>query len=137
MRLNTTLDGLDGAFCIADDILVYGEGDTYAEAEKNHDQRFTAFMDRCREKTIKLNPSKLQFKLKEINFTGNIVTDTGIRADPNKVKAITEMEPPANKSALLRFIGMANYLSTYCKNLSSTNTTIEPLRMLTSQHDGV
>ena len=132
MRLKTALEGLDGTFCIADDILVYGEGETYAEAEKNHDQRFTAFMDRCREKTIKLNPDKLQFKLREIKFMGNIVTDTGIRTDPDKVKAITEMEPPANKSALLRFIGMANYLSPYCKNLSST---IQPLRMLT--HDGV
>jgi len=132
LRLNTALEGLDGTFCIADDKLIYGEGDTYEEAEKNHDQRFTAFMDRCRQKTIKLNPDKLQFKLREIKFMGNIVTDTGIRADPDKVKAITEMEPPTNKSALLRFIGMANYLSPYCKNLSST---IQPLRMLT--HDGV
>jgi len=65
------------------------------------------------------NPDKLQFKLKEIKFMGNTVTDTGTRADPDKVKAITEMEPPANKSALLRFIRMANYLSSYCKNLSS------------------
>jgi len=132
MRLNTALEGLDGTFCIADDILVYGEGDTYEEAEKNHDQRFIAFMDRCHQKTIKLNPDKLQFKLREIKFMGNIVTDTGIRADPEKVMAITEMEAPTNKSALLRFIGMANYLSPYCKNLSST---IQPLRMLT--HDGV
>jgi len=68
MRLNTALEGLDGTFCIADAILVYGEGGTYAEAEKNHDQRFTAFMDRCCEKTIKLNPDELQFKLKEIKF---------------------------------------------------------------------
>jgi len=73
---------------------------------------------------------KLQFKLREIKFVGNIVTDKGIRADHDKVKAITEMETPSNKSALLRFIGMANYLSPYCKNLSST---IQPLRMLTRE----
>lgn len=84
-----------------------------------------------RQKTIKLNPDKLQFKLREIKFMGNIITDAGIRPDPDKVKAITELEVPPNKSALLRFIGMANYLSPYCSNLSST---IHPLRILT--HDG-
>jgi len=132
IRLNTALEGLDGTLCIADDILVYGEGDTYEEAEENHDQRFIALMDRCQQKTIKLNSDKLQFKLREIKFMGNIVTDKGIHADPDKVKAITEMETPSNKSALLRFIGMANYLSPYCKNLSST---IQPMQMLT--HDGI
>jgi len=53
-------------------------------------------MDRCRDKTIQLNPDKLQFKLREIKFMGNIVTDTSICADPDKVKATTEMEPPVN-----------------------------------------
>lgn len=132
MRLNTALEGLDGTFCIADDILIYGEGNTYEEAEENHDQRFIEFLERCRQKNVKLNPDKLQFKLREIKFMGNIITDTGIRADPEKIKAIVEMESPPNKAALLRFIGMANYLSPYCRNLSST---IQPLRMLT--HDGV
>jgi len=81
------LEGLDGTFCIADDILIYCKGDTYEEAEKNHGQRFTTFMDRCHQKTIELNPDKLQFKLREIKFMGNVVTDTGIHADPVKVKA--------------------------------------------------
>ena len=38
------------------------------------------------------------------------------------------MEKPRNKAAVLRFIGMCNYLSEYCPNLSSI---IKPLRMLT------
>jgi len=132
MRLNTALERLEGTTCIADDLLIYGEGDMFADAEKNHDEPFAASMERCRQKTIKLNPDKLQFKLREIKFMGNIITDTGIRPDPAKVKAITDLEVPHNKSALLRFIGMANYLSPYCQNLSSA---IQPLRMQTQ--DGV
>ena len=37
------------------------------------------------------------------------------------------MPIPTDKACLLRFIGMANYLSPYCKNLSAE---IQPLRML-------
>ena len=37
MRLSTAFEGLDGIVCIADDILVFGEGQDLAEAEKDHD----------------------------------------------------------------------------------------------------
>ena len=43
----------------------------------------------------------------------------GIVADPNKVKAITEMPIPNDSSAVRRFCGMINYLSRYLPNLSS------------------
>ena len=51
---------------------------------------------------------------------GNIITANWMKADPDKVTAITA---PKNKAALLRFLGMANYLSPYCSNLS---TVISP-----------
>lgn len=46
MRLTTALEGLEGIICIADDILVYGEGNDYKEAQKDHDRRFIALMER-------------------------------------------------------------------------------------------
>ncbi|XP_044182111.1 uncharacterized protein K02A2.6-like [Acropora millepora] len=128
MRLTTALEGLEGIICIADDVLVYGEGNDYMEAEKDHDRRFIALMERCHKLNIKLNATKLQFKLKELKFMGTIISDQGMKPDPDKVAAITQMQPPENKAALLRFIGMVNYLSPFCANLSSV---IQPLRMLT------
>ena len=76
IRLKTALEGLDGILCIAD-ILVFGEGNDYAEAERDHDRRFIALMERCHHKNIKLNPQKLQFMLKEVKFMGTILTDQG------------------------------------------------------------
>lgn len=130
MRLATALEGLEGIITVADDILVFGEGNTYEEAEKDHDRRFIALMECCTEKGIKLNIDKLQFKLKEVMFMGNIITDQGMKPDPGKLSAVTQMPPPSNKAGLMRFIGMANYLSPYCKNLSAV---IQPLRMLTHE----
>ena len=122
------LEGLEGIICITDDILVYGEGNNYQEAQKDHDRRFIALMERCHQKNIKLNAAKLQFKLRELKFMGTIISDRGMKPDPDKVGAITQMPPPENKPALLCFIGMINYLSPFCANLSSV---VQPLRMLT------
>ena len=128
MRLITALEGLEGIICSADDILAYGEGNE--EAEKDHDTRFIALMERCHKLNIKLNAAKLQFKLKELKFMGTIISDQGMKPDPEKIAAITQMQPPENNAALLRFIGMVNYLSPFCANLSSV---IQPLQMLTQE----
>ena len=58
MRLNSALEGLEGIICIADDILVFGEGTDFTEAEKDHDRRFVVLMERCLKKNIKLKPHK-------------------------------------------------------------------------------
>ena len=123
----TALEGLDGVLCIANNILVFGEDEDSHEAEKDNDRRFVALMERCSQKNVRLNPSKLQFKLKEVKFMGNIITHQGMQADTAKVSAITSMPAPRNKAGVQWFIGMANYLSPYCPNLS---TTIRPLNQL-------
>ena len=89
-------------------------------------------MERCDSRNIKLNPDKFRFKLKEVKFMGHIITDKGMKPDPDKIEAITNIPTPSNKPELLRLIGMLNYLSPFCQNLSST---IQPLRALTK--DGV
>lgn len=53
-----------------------------------------------------------------------------MKADPNKIAAITTMSTPRNRAGLQQFLGMANHLSPYCPNLS---TTIRPLTALTQK----
>ena len=53
-----------------------------------------------------------------------------MKMDLDKVAAITQMQPPENKAALLRVIGMVNYVSPFRANLSSM---IQPLQMLTQE----
>lgn len=56
---------------------------------------------------------------------GNIITKHGMKADSDKIAAKTTMPTPRNRAS--RFLGMANYLSPHCPNLS---TTIRPLTAL-------
>ena len=55
-------------------------------------------------------------------FMGTIISNQGMKPDPDKVAAITQVQPLENKAALLRFIGMVNYLSPFCANLSDTTS---------------
>ena len=59
---------------------------------------------------------------------GHRLTSKGVQPDPSKVAAITGMPTPVDKAAVQRFLGMCQYLSKFCQNLSQT---VLPLRDLT------
>lgn len=59
---------------------------------------------------------------------GHRLANKGVQPDPSKVAAITGMPTPADKAALQHFLGMCQYLSKFCQNLSQT---VLPLRDLT------
>ena len=61
-RIDITLEGLPGQKAIADDILVFGAGDTDGQAPKDHHRNLREVFNRCRQKGIKLNSEKIQFR---------------------------------------------------------------------------
>ena len=90
-RLDTALAGLQGGVPIFDDILVYGVGETKAEAIENHHQRLTALLERCKNKGIKLNKVKCKFHLSEVSFMGHVISAEGLKPDPAKIQGVQEM----------------------------------------------
>ncbi|KAL9954928.1 hypothetical protein ACROYT_G042516 [Oculina patagonica] len=121
-HLHQELLGLPGVKCIADDVLIYGTDDA------DHDSNLESFMKRCQVKGIKLNRTKLDYKCKEVPFHGHLLTAEGLKPDPQKVKAITEMPRPEKPDDVSRLNGMVNYLSRFLPNLSDV---MKPLRDLT------
>ena len=103
-RISKILNGLDGVLGLIDDILIFGK-DT-----SEHDQRLESAMTRIQNAGVTLNAKKCAFRQTQLKFLGHIVDKDGIRADPDKTKAILEMEIPANVSELRRFMGMVNHL---------------------------
>ena len=130
-RMHAALSGLNGVHCIADDILVAGSGDTVADAERDHDRNLLALLDRCRQKGIKLNRSKLCLRRESTRYMGHLLTSSGLRPDPRKTAAIMDMPIPEDRKALQRALGMATYLARFCPNFSEITA---PLRSLL--HDG-
>ena len=82
--LDEALTGLTGVDTIADDILIHGSGKDVQEAEANHDQNFMAFLRRCEEKGIKLNPEKFRHKIQTGCYSGHVITTEGLKPDDSK-----------------------------------------------------
>jgi len=118
------LTGLPGCKNISDDIIVFGA------ATAEHDQNLYGVLTRLQQHDVRLNKEKCSFSRSEVTFYGHIFSSEGIRADPEKIQAITNMGEPANISEVKPLLGMAQYVSRYIPEYA---TITAPLRTLTSR----
>ena len=120
-NLDAVYINLPGVTGIADDMIVYGSN------EVEHDENLLRFLEVTRKNNLRLNPSKLQFRKKSVNFFGHQWTVAGMKPDPAKVKAITSMEFPEDKETMQSFLGMVNFLNRFSCRLADLS---DPLRSL-------
>ena len=106
-RMNEILRGIEGAVCLIDDILIYGK------TQSEHDQHLLSVLNRINKACLPLNKEKCVFNTTSINFLGQQIDNSGVKADPEKIHAVQELAPPTNVSELRRFLGMANQLSKF------------------------
>ena len=131
-RIHQALDGLPGLLDVHDDMVIYGAGDTDEQADADHNRNLERFLQRCRDKGIKLNKRKLKLKCTEFPYLGHLVTKEGLKPDPDKIKAVQEMPKPDNIKAVRRFCGFVNYLAKFMPKLSEV---MEPIRNLTCKEN--
>ena len=64
--------------------------------EEDHLEDLRETFDTLRSYNIKLNPGKCTFRVTAGKFLGFMVSQRGIEANPDKIRAIMEMTPPRN-----------------------------------------
>ncbi len=126
-HLNQVLQGLVGVICIANNIVVYGCGETVEQAQPDYDVNLANLLKRCREKNVKFSYEKSKFHCEEIPFMGRLITSGGLKPDPAKIDAVVKMTKPTDVKSIQRFIGFVTYLSRFLPDLSDH---LEPLRRL-------
>ncbi len=129
-KMQEHVEGLHGVEVIADDFVVVGFGNTPEEWNADHDRNVRAFLERCREKNLRLKKEKAQLRKTEVAFIGHILTSDGLKPDPKKVEAINDMPHPKDVQSLRRFLCMINYLDKFLPGLSDET---EVLRKLTEK----
>lgn len=92
-----------------------------------HDEILSQVLDRARKYNVRFNRDKIQHKVSQVKYVGHVLSGDGVSPDPDKVKAIREMEAPTDAKALHRFLGMITYLSKFIPSFSSITA---PLRQL-------
>ena len=122
-RMNSILEGLEGITCLMDDVLIFGKD------EAEHDARLRKVLERLQAAGVTLNKQKCVFRKSSVKFLGHLVGKDGVRADPEKTKAISEMAIPQSVSDLRRFLGMVNQLGKFSPQISELT---KPLRELLS-----
>ena len=59
---------------LADDILIYGAGDTDERASADHDQNLVSLLQRAKENNMKFNLKKLKLRQKSVAYMGHLLT---------------------------------------------------------------
>ena len=129
-RMHELIEGLRGVEVVADDFVAVGVGATREKATQDHDQNLEAFLKRCVEKGIKLNPEKMRLRMEKMPFIGHVATAECLCVDPAKVEAILQMPCPSDVAAVQQLLGFTQYLSKVLPHLSDMT---KPLRELTQK----
>lgn len=122
-QVHQVLDHQVGAVCIADDIIVFGRGTA------QHDEHLDQTLKKLSDANVTLNKQKCEFRKTEISVVGHVVGKYGVKADPDKIRAIQDLPQPTNLTELRSFLGMVNQLGKFLPDLSAIT---EPLRSLLS-----
>ena len=112
--MNTALSGLQGIHCYVylDDIVIYS-------ADLNtHVQKLNQVFQRLREFNLKLQPDKCEFLRKEVAYLGHIISDQGVKPNPDKIKAVQEFPVPRNAKDIKSFLGLASYYRRFIPDFS-------------------
>ena len=74
-----------------------------------------------------VKPSKCFFGVHEVEYLGHIVSHEGVKANPNKIKAIKEWRIPTTLRHRRGFLGLTGY---YCKFVKNYGRITTPLMTL-------
>ena len=98
--------------CYVDDIAVK------SRTKGDHIADLKTIFEIMRAHQLKMNPTKSFLGVASGKFLGFVVTSTGIHLDPEKVRAIQEMQPPRNLRELSGLQGRLAYIRRFISNLS-------------------
>ncbi|KAJ9547211.1 hypothetical protein OSB04_019754, partial [Centaurea solstitialis] len=89
-----------------------------SERSIEHVAHLKQSFDILRQYKIKLNPTKCSFGVRAGKFLGYLVTQRGIEASPEQVKAITEIQSPRNVKEVQRLTGRVAALTRFISRSS-------------------
>ena len=119
--MDNMISGIDGAVAIIDDILIAGKDNA------EHDRILKEVVSRATSYNLKLNFNKCLIRQPSVPYMGHLVTEHGLRADPDKVSAIINMPAPIDKEGVRRLLGLVQYLAKFIPNMSEIDASIRTL----------
>ncbi|MCG8044577.1 MAG: RNase H-like domain-containing protein [Candidatus Thiodiazotropha endolucinida] len=108
-----------------DDILIFSEN------FEDHLDRLEAVFSRLRQHGLKLKPSKCEFFKTNVKYLGHVVSEEGVRTDPDKIEALASWPAPSNVKELRSFLGFTGYYRRFIRDYAKI---VKPLNDLLVGH---
>ncbi|KAG3147738.1 hypothetical protein PC128_g23721 [Phytophthora cactorum] len=96
-----------------DDIFVHSRADDGKTAMEVHLGHLRRVLEVMRANKLYANIDKCVFASPEIKVLGCFVSNVGVRADPEKVKAVAAWPTPRSQKGFRKWLGLASYLHKY------------------------
>lgn len=121
--MNSVLTGLQGNRCFVylDDVVIH------ADNLENHNRKLKEVFERFSNCNLKLQPDKCEFLKREVMYLGHLITENGVKPDPNKISAIENFPIPKNCKDIKGFLGLAGYYRRFIPNFSSLSQPLTKL----------
>lgn len=116
--MDRLLAGIPNCQYYIDDVLCW------AKDSKELAETLEKVLRRFSEHNVKVNPTKCQWFKDKLTFLGHELSEYGVTASHDKVRAISCMAMPRNVTQLKAFIGAVSFYGKFCNNLS---TILAPL----------
>lgn len=113
------LDGLHLGICFIylDDVIIFSN--SYEE----HIDRLQRIFERIRQCGLKFSPKKCSLFQEKVKYTGHIVSENGIEADPDKIEKLGSWPTPSTPGQIRQFFGFAGYYHKFVQNFLKNSQT--------------
>ena len=107
-----------------DDIIIF------SKTEQDHLEHVRLVMERIAEAHLIINLPKSKFMQQTLPFLGHVFSAAGVRPDPDKTRAMSELRSPRDLTQARSFLGAANYYRRFVRHFSEL---VHPIVELTKK----
>ena len=122
--MSQMVEDIAGSEAIMDDIVVWGKD------QAEHDMRLKQVMDKAKACGLNFNKGKCKFWQNQISCVGHVLSGEGLKADPEKIRAVQDMKWPQSQRELMTFLRFIRYLKNFMPSMADISA---PLRKLTEK----
>lgn len=112
--MNNVLMGINGtrAFVYLDDVIIY------ATDLQEHEMKLREVFSRFKKFNLQLQPAKCQFLRREVVYLGHLITEQGVKPDPEKVRCVKDYPAPGNTKEIKQYLGLSGYYRRFIEHYS-------------------
>lgn len=112
--MDNVLRGLLDETCLVylDDIIIY------STSLQEHLVKLRKVFDRLRQTNFKIQIDKSEFLKKETAYLGHIISQDGVKPNPDKICAITKFPIPKTAKEIKSFLGLLGYYRKFIKDFA-------------------